>query len=250
MPSQRHLRQLAAGAALAGVVAFGLADWSGASTPGYVVRPGDSLWGIATSHGLTLTQLAAANGLNPNDILPIGRHLRLSTRTAPPARLSSPWTFCSTGAGTSTGTSGEWGVLPSGLAGTGTYRRLAPVFQHWAAHYDLSLPLLEAVAWQESGWQQNVVSPTGAVGVGQIEPYTAGFISDVLVGTPLNPASVSDNIRMSAAFLSYLAGIEGNNRCATIAAYYEGPLNLQAMGVLPVAQQYVANVEALESRFQ
>ena len=246
MPFQRHLRRLAAGVALAGVVTFGLADWSGASTPGYVVRPGDSLWTIATSHGLTVSQLARANGLNPDDILPIGRHLRLSTRTAPPARLSNPWTFCAT----FTASSGPWGVLPPQLAGTRTYYRLAPLFQHWAAHYDVSLPLLEAVAWQESGWQQSVVSPTGAVGVGQIEPYTASFISDVLVGAPLNPASVSDNIRLSAAFLAYLAGVEGNNRCATIAAYYEGPLNLQTMGVLPQAQQYVANVEALESRFQ
>ena len=246
MPFQRHLRQLAAGVALAGVVAFGLADWSGAAPAGYVVQPGDSLWSIAGAHGLTVAQLAAANGLNPNDILPIGRHLRLSTRTASARHHSSPWTFCSSFAGAS----GPWGVLPSQLAGTATYYRLAPLFQHWAAHYNLSLPLLEAVAWEESGWQQNVVSPTGAVGVGQIEPYTASFISDDIVGAPLNPASVSDNIRLSAAFLSYLADVEGENRCATIAAYYEGPLNLQAMGVIPQAQQYVANVEALESRFQ
>ena len=42
----------------------------------------------------------------------------------------------------------------------------------------------------------------------------------------MNINSVSDNIRMSAAFLAYLADIEGNNRCETIAAYYEGPVNL------------------------
>lgn len=253
MPFQRYFRGLAALAVLAGVTAFGLADWSG-SNSGYVVRPGDSLWSIATSHRLTVTQLAAANSLDPNDILLIGRHLRLpsvGSVTAASARValspkSSPWTFCAT----FSPSPGPEGVLPSGLAGTATYRRLAPIFERWAYHYGVSLPLLEAVAWQESGWQQSVVSPTGAVGVGQIEPYTATFVSQDLVGVALDPRSVSDNIRMSAAFLSYLAHQEGDNRCATIAAYYEGPLNLQTVGVMTGTQQYVADVEALEPRFQ
>ena len=64
-------------------------------------------------------------------------------------------------------------------------------------------------------------------------PSTASFISSSLVGMPLNINSVSDNIRMSAALLSYLADIEGNNRCDTIAAYYEGALNLSQYGVFP-----------------
>jgi soluble lytic murein transglycosylase-like protein len=62
--------------------------------------------------------------------------------------------------------------------------------------------------------------------------------------------AVSDNIRMSAAFLAYLAGIEGNNRCATIAAYYEGPDNLSQIGIFPDSQAYVASVEALIPRFE
>lgn len=255
MPFQRHFRIVIALAALAGVVTFGLADWSGGSSSGYVVQPGDSLWSIATSRGLTVDRLASANSLDPADILPIGKHLylpssgtvRLDSASVPaPARPTNPWTFCST----FTADPGPWGVLPSQLAGTARYHQLTPLFQHWASYYGLSLPLLEAVAWQESGWQQNVISPTGAIGVGQIEPYTARFIESDLVGLPLNPNSVSDNIRMSAAFLNYLAHIEGNNRCATIAAYYEGPLNLQTRGVLPDTAQYVANVEALEPRFQ
>jgi soluble lytic murein transglycosylase-like protein len=264
MPLNRHLRLVVAAVALGGLVTFGIADWAGASSAsGYVVQPGDSLWAIATSHGLTVAQLATANDLNPNDILPIGLHLYLPGTTSPaspavaaasgsvhPAaarQIEPAWKFCAT---FSPADPGPWGVLPSQLAGTSAYYQLAPIFEHWAAYYGLSLPLLEAVAWQESGWQQNVVSVTGAVGVGQIEPYTATFIQSYIVGIPLNIRSVSDNIRMSAAFLNYLARIEGDNRCATIAAYYEGPLNLQAIGVLPDAQQYVADVESLEPRFE
>lgn len=260
MPLNRHLRLLLAAVALAGLVSFGIADWTGGSSSGYVVQPGDSLWAIATSHDLTVAQLAAANGLDPNDILPIGLHLYLpgtasataatvtaSVHPAAARQVADPWRFCAT---FSPPSYGPWGVLPSQLAGTTTYYQLAPIFEHWAAYYGLYLPLLEAVAWQESGWQQGAVSVTGAVGVGQIEPYTATFIQKDLVGTALNLRSVSDNIRMSAAFLNYLAHIEGDNPCATIAAYYEGPLNLQSRGVLPDAQQYVADVEALEPRFE
>jgi soluble lytic murein transglycosylase-like protein len=239
-------------AVLVGAVIFGLADWTSSSSSGYVVQPGDSLWRIATAHGLTVAQLAGANRLDPADILPIGLHLYVPSNSAQldsapvPSTKATPFTFCAT----FSPDPGPYGVLPAALAGSSRYYGLAPIFRRWASHYGLSLPLLEAVAWQESGWQQGVVSPTGAVGVGQIEPYTAKFIADDLVGEPLNIHSVSDNIRMSAAFLAHLADIEGNNQCATIAAYYEGPLNLQSVGVMPSTRQYVADVEALLPRFE
>jgi hypothetical protein len=256
MPSQRFQtgsRLVAAAAVLFGLVGFGLADWSGTSA-GYVVAPGDSLWAIAADHHVTVEELAAANHLDPAAVLPIGLHLYLPSSSGESAASSAVASGSSGGAGPAfcagfEPSPGPTGVLPAGLSGSTRYYDLAPVFEQWASYYGVSLPLLEAIAWQESGWQQGVVSPTGAVGVGQIEPGTASFIADDLVGEPLDASSVSDNIRMSAAFVSYLAGIEGGNRCATIAAYYEGPLNLRAYGVLPDATGYVADVEALEPRF-
>ena len=141
-------------------------------------------------------------------------------------------------------------MLPALLRESPSRLALQPIYEHWARYYNLSLPLLEAIGWQESGWQQDVVSSVGAVGAGQIMPTTATFITNSLVGMPLNINSVSDNIRMSAALLSYLADIEGNNRCDTIAAYYEGALNLSKYGVFPESQVYVASVEALIPRFE
>jgi soluble lytic murein transglycosylase-like protein len=114
----------------------------------------------------------------------------------------------------------------------------------------LPLSLFEAVTWQESGWYQGALSPTGAVGVGQIEPGTAQFISQVLIGHSMNAYSLSDNIEMSAAYLSYLSHVEGSNQCATLAAYYEGPLELQTYGLLPDARNYVSDVEALVVLFK
>lgn len=249
----RSLRLAAAVAALTGLVGAGLADWSGGSTGGYVVQPGDSLWAIAAAHHLTVDQLASANHLDPAAILPIGRRLYIPG-TAPVAALA---TAAYSGGGSASAfcasfvaSPGPWGVLPDRLVASPDRLALRPLFEEWAAHYGVSLPLLEAVDWQESGWQQGVVSSTGAVGVGQIEPYTAEWISQDLVGFPLDPASVSDNIRMSAAFLAYLAGVEGNDTCATVAAYYEGPVNLAAHGVYSDTASYVASVEALLPRFE
>ena len=259
MPCQ-HLPRFVVRAAV-GVVALGtllslaLADYPSGS--GYTVRPGDSLWAIATSHHLTVAELASANNMNPYGVLLIGRHLVIPTRNAVAASVrtsgGSPLTgrtmpvstYC---ARVSEG-SGTWGRLPSELAASPSRLALRPIFYHWAAHYGLSESLLEAVAWQESGWQENTISSTGARGVGQIMPSTGAFIQAFLVGQPLNVNSVSDNIRMSAAFLTYLTRVEGDSRCATIAAYYEGPLNLSTIGVLPDTQQYVADVEALIPRF-
>ncbi|HET9077837.1 MAG TPA: LysM peptidoglycan-binding domain-containing protein [Acidimicrobiales bacterium] len=253
-----RLRLAAAVVAVTGLLAGGLADYSSASDGGYVVQPGDSLWAIASAHGISVAQLASANHLDPGAILPIGRHLYLpgsapATQTVAAAAVITPshpsanaWSFCSS----FVASPGPYGALPARLEASADRLALRPLFEKWAAHYGLSLPLLEAVDWQESGWQQGVVSSTGAVGVGQIMPGTGVFISNVLIGEPMNLNSVSDNIRMSAAFLAYLAHVEGDNRCATIAAYYEGPLNLSAYGVFPDTQTYVADVEALLPRFE
>jgi N-acetylmuramoyl-L-alanine amidase len=228
---------------------------AGFATKNYTVRPGDSLWAISQANGITVNQLAEANGLNPANVLPIGLELLIPsnvtanssyTGSGGPSHTVNASAFCSSFRAGSAG----WGVLPQLLQDSPNRLALQPLFERWAGYYGLSLPLLEAVAWQESGWQQDVVSSTGAIGTGQIMPATGSFIETTLIGEPLNINSVSDNIRMSAAFLTYLAGVEGDNRCLTIAAYYEGPVNLGRYGVFPDTQAYVASVEALIPEFE
>jgi LysM repeat protein len=52
--------------------------WAGT----YVVRSGDTLSGIALRYHVTLEQLAAANGIDPNGVLLIGARLRIPTAAA------------------------------------------------------------------------------------------------------------------------------------------------------------------------
>lgn len=256
------LRAVALAVATVSVVVLAAAGWSSGSST-YTVRAGDSLWAIATVRGITVSQLAAANGLDPNAILPIGKLLTIpdgSARARSAQDLgggaglaTSPAHFagglaggCNVAVGYSAGSPGS---LADFVAADPALNQVRQLLSEWAGYYGIPLSLFEAVTWQESGWYQGAVSSTGAVGVGQIEPGTAEFISQVLVGRQLDSYSLSDNIEMSAAYLAYLSRVEGSDQCATLAAYYEGPLALQTYGLLPDAKVYVADIEALIPEF-
>jgi N-acetylmuramoyl-L-alanine amidase len=145
---------------------------------------------------------------------------------------------------------GPEGVLPALLTESPDRLALQPLFVESAEQYGVSPALLEAIAWQESGWQEGVVSSAAAVGIGQLIPSTAEFIDDDLIGQDLDPTQAADNIEMSAAFLGYLSQVEDGNLCDIIAAYYEGPQNLAAYGVFAMSEPYVESVEALLPDFE
>src|ERR1700723_3771567 len=104
------------------LVVAGAAGFATTMAHTYVVQPGDSLWAISRSNGLTVSQLAAANNMNENDLLLIGRNLQIPSNnpqaaaspSSPTAGASggaaaaNPWTFCST----FNEQGGPWGVLP------------------------------------------------------------------------------------------------------------------------------------------
>ena len=50
----------------------------------------------------------------------------------------------------------------------------------WAAHYGVSPHLATALAWMESGFNNTLVSPAGAVGIMQITPQTWSYVDQVL----------------------------------------------------------------------
>lgn len=290
MSARTVTRILAGAAGLALVAAAGQASFSGSltsSAPVYVVQPGDSLWEIASIDGLTVDQLAGANHLPADAELQIGQVLTIPPQSYVPGSGSSSAVLtsadsASSGSGTLTaasttqsGSSASAGTgfvdaptpagsfcadnsawpqgsvpLPWLLSVSPDRLALRPLFVQWANYYGVSPTLLEAIAWQESGWQENVVSVDGAVGIGQIIPSTAQFIDNDLIGEQLDPGVAADNIRMAAAFLGYLNRLEQGNLCNVIAAYYEGPLNLQTDGVFAITQPYVEDVEALIPYFQ
>ena len=111
---------------------------------------------------------------------------------------------------------------------------LVPTFVAAAAAYDLPASLLEAMCWWESGWQANVVSPTGAIGMCQLEPYTTAFVNSVLLGgANLNADLPGQNITLAAAYLHYLLTLTGGSQSQALAGYYQGLLSVQQTGCLP-----------------
>jgi LysM repeat protein len=182
----------------------------------YVVRPGDSLWGIAARFGVGMHRLARANHLRVHGILLAGITLRVPAGSAP---AQSPLD--------------QWSVPAS--------------INAWSAHYGVDASLARAVAWQESGFHTNILSPAGAWGPMQILPGTWTYVEDVLIGHSV-PHTGDGDVRIGVAFLHHLIGAFGGSDARAVAAYYQGERSVRERGMLPETRRYVRNVLALRGR--
>ena len=188
----------------------------------YVVASGDNLTTVARRYGVTVSALAAANHLDP------ARVLRLGVRLVVPGG----------------------GGLPTRLQASPDRLALVPHFRRWASANGLPVDLLMATTWLESGWQNSVVSPVGAMGIGQLMPGTVEFVRTELIGVPtLDPAVPEHNIRMSARYLRWLLRWSGGDVRTALAGYYQGPASVRARGAYPGTVLYVDGVLALRNRF-
>lgn len=225
-------RVLAAGAAIVMLAAGGQAATSAGAAKSdaqtYVVRPGDTLSVIAARFGTTSGAIARANGIKNPNLVVIGKKL-----TIPAGAVA-------------TQTSG----LPAKLLAHPERLALRPNFERWAAHYGVPADLLEALAWMESGWQRTVVSSTGAVGIGQLQPATVDHVRLLIGIKTLDPYNADDNIRMSARFLRFLLDRTGADTSTTLAAYYQGLRAVTTGPILTETKQYVAAVLALRPFFR
>jgi LysM repeat protein len=227
----------------------GAAAAPGTSTGGsYLVRPGDTLSGIAARAGTTVAQLAALNGLNPNHYLLYGTWIRLPG--AAPASSSSATPVSSSSVASS---------QPVGAAAVGSLKAAPyPTPQRVSGAQIASIArsegvppaLAEAIGWQESGFNNDAVSSVGARGVMQILPGTWSWISQQLAGgLPLSPVSALDNVRAGVLMLHALLGATAGNQAEAAAGYYQGLASVQKYGMYPSTRQYVRDVMALAQRF-
>jgi LysM repeat protein len=206
----------------------------------YLVRPGDTLSAIAARAGTTVAALAALNGLNPSNYLLSGTVLRLPGHGAAP-------------------TSSVASSQPVGAAAVGSpnappyptpQRVTASQIGSIAQANGVPPALADAIAWQESGFNNDAVSPVGARGVMQILPGTWNWIGQSLAGgMPLSPSSALDNVRAGVLMLHALLGATGGNEAQAAAGYYQGLASVQKRGMYPETRQYVNDVMALAHRF-
>jgi LysM repeat protein len=201
----------------------------------YVVQPGDTLTAIAQRAGTTVAELAAVNGLNPNHLLVSGTVLAL-----PQAGTASTTTGTTQYVSNTTTRSGGPYPTPETVSG--------PQIASIASANGVPAPLAQAIGWQESGWNNSVVSPIGAVGVMQIVPSTWSWIQSRLAAGSLSPSSAADNVRGGVLLLHSLLSLTGSPSMAA-AGYYQGLASIRDHGLYPSTQHYVNDVMSLEQHF-
>jgi N-acetylmuramoyl-L-alanine amidase len=219
-----------------------------AAAGSYVVQPGDTLSGIAARAGLSVAQLAAANGIDPNAPLLYGTALRLSG--------SGTTSFVSTSSTSSSavGNSEPVGSVAQGNPTAPPYptpeRVSASEVGQIAAANGVPPSLAQAVGWQESGFNNDLVSSADARGVMQILPGTWDWINRTLTaGQPLAPASAASNVRGGVLLLHSLLGATGGDPALAAAGYYQGLSSVRQHGLYTDTQQYVNNILALSHHF-
>jgi soluble lytic murein transglycosylase-like protein len=109
--------------------------------------------------------------------------------------------------------------------------------------------LASAIAWQESGFNNAMVSGANARGVMQVLPGTWAWVQQNLARRQLDPASPIDNVGAGVLYLGRLLAETNGDPALATAAYYQGLASVRQVGMLPETQRYVANVLALRSRF-
>ena len=121
------------------------------------------------------------------------------------------------------------------------------MLDHWAAHYGVNVHLVRGLAWMESGYNNRLVSSTGARGIMQIEPYTWRFVESVLIGHHVSH-DANGNIHVGVAYLHHLLGdFRGNTRKA-LAGWYQGERAVRRHGMYRETRVFVRDVLALAAR--
>lgn len=194
---------------------------------GYTVEYGDTLSEIAARFDVSVGRLADVNELDDPDRIVAGTRL-----TLPQADSRS------TEAG------------PDGAAAPATRGEVGDLIERTARAHGWSPAFVKALAWQESGWNQDRVSSAGAIGIMQVMPATGEFVAAHLARRPLDLDDPADNVLAGVLFLDYLYGLTGGDAELTLAGYYQGLASTRQHGRFPSTERYIDNVLALRERFR
>jgi Transglycosylase SLT domain/Putative peptidoglycan binding domain/LysM domain len=190
----------------------------GARVRVHVVRLGESFFSIAARYHVSPWQLARVNRIPLTDHIVPGQRFVLPRG----ARLSSP-------------------PAAGPPASREAVRR---AIDRWSQYYGVDPTLARALAWMESGFQQDVVSSVGAVGVMQLLPETWEFVDTVLLGFR-TPRTYVGNVRAGVRYLRWqLEQFNGSVRRA-LGGWYQGARAVRERGMYRETKQFVRVVLAL-----
>jgi LysM repeat protein len=199
----------------------------------YKVRPGDTLSGLAAASRVAASQMAYMNGLDPEAPLIAGTVIKLPTGASINATTPAPART----------------IVPQASPVATVGRLSALQVGSLAAQQGVPSSLASAIAWQESGFNNAMISSANARGIMQIMPGTWSWVQANLSSARLDPASPTDNVRAGALYLAHLLRETNGDPALAAAGYYQGLSSVRRVGMLPETRRYVDNVLALRSRF-
>jgi LysM repeat protein len=274
-----HRRKLVA---LAAALAAAATPGTAAAESLHTVQPGQSLWAVAAAHGLTTGTLAAANGLAADAHLLTGQVITIpsgSQATGAPGSLApaAPGSYTVAPGDTLSAIAVRGGAsvaavasangldpgapllagstltLPSGTSSAAPYpteERVDPALVgQIAAEHAVSPSLATAIAEQESGFNNGLVSAADARGVMQLLPGTWDFVQGNLADRSLDASSAQANVRAGVIYLAQLLRDTGGDEGLATAAYYQGLSSVRSHGVFSETQTYVDSVMTLRQKY-
>lgn len=211
----------------------------------YAVRRGDTLTGLAQRFGTTTADLRSRNHLS-GTLLQIGQHLVVAVpRTAGPRTdVPAPVVHVPDAVQQSV-TRHRQTLAGRSRPSRGQVRRMIAAS---ARRHGVDVSFALAVAYQESGFQQQVVSPVDAIGVMQVLPSTGRALEQAF-GRRFDLLTAGDNIEAGVLLLRQLLASTADWRGA-LAGYYQGLGSLQAQGMLPQTHAYIRSIAFLRPRFR
>ncbi|HVE64072.1 MAG TPA: LysM peptidoglycan-binding domain-containing protein [Mycobacteriales bacterium] len=197
-----------------------------------VVR-GDTLSGVAQRYGQTPAGIARRNSLPRSKVIRLGQRLVVgSRRVAPPARAIN---------------ARKASAVRRGVPPAIPRDRVRSLVLAQARKHKVDPHLALALAWQESGLQQDVVSSVGALGVMQVMPTTGEWVSRYLAKRPLDLYDVEDNVEAGVRYLAQLLKVAKTKDLA-LAGYYQGLHSVAKRGMYDDTKRYVTNITAIRRR--
>ncbi|NCT90019.1 LysM peptidoglycan-binding domain-containing protein [Cellulomonas sp. APG4] len=235
------------------VAASAPASSTGART--HTVARGETVSGIAARYGTTVTAVVQANGLDSRAFIRAGQKLQVpaggGTSSAPATTRPTSGLVGSTFAGRTypqaTVASANQNKATLLELGVPSRDEMQALVRSTALEMGVDPALAQAIAHQESGFDQTAVSPANAIGTMQVIPSSGEWASD-LVGRDLNLLDPQDNVVAGVAILRSLVATSPDLSTA-IASYYQGQAGVRKHGMYPDTRRYVANVRTLMSRF-
>ena len=212
------------------------------------VTAGETLSAIAARYGTSVAAVAATNGLDRRALIKIGQQLTIPGVAAAPTIQLVSNTFAGrtySAAVVASANANKASLLSTGVP---TRAQMQAKIVATARARGVDPSLAQAIAFQESGFNQSAVSPANAIGVMQVIPSSAAWVS-LVVGRPLNLLDPNDNVTAGVVLLGELQRTSADLPSA-IAGYYQGAASVKRNGMFADTRVYVASVQTLMTRFR